>query len=679
MAPPSARLAPSAAEDARARIERLYDHLYANGRIRRPEAICAEVSKLLHTAQFLEQDRGLACAFALGSSEVADLLRSGGHDSRRPIAAEVHAAFERMNAAWGVYGPEEVLRLSDADLAFACACLDGVRVSTRERDLVGDAVEIFRTQWTKRNGGQFFTDPLVTALAMELLDYSPEKGETLVDPCAGTGGFLLAALGVLRDRLEGSVDPAQLDGALRQGAAGLLAGQEADEKVCAIANASLAARLGGGAGGVAHGDSLQPDQVLVPGSFDCAASNPPFGTKTTVKDPRVLAPFDLAKLGGRSAGTRASALPPDVLFLEQNTRLVRPGSGRLAIVLPYQIVSGPATRYVREWLLRHLKVQALVDLPPDTFQPHTGTKACLLVATRRRVPAKSLAQVRPYRLFLSSPRWIGHDRRGRPVYRRAPDGSTTGELLTDIPDVGRAFQAFRAGHDPASVHPESFTLSATRILDDPELRLNARYHTRADWLRSAPPDGRVRWTQARLGDLVERVFCPGRFRRRYVDPGPHAVPFLGGTNASQFVVETAKFLAPDDPILARVRVHAGWILVTRSGSTGIVSVVPRAWDGWAVSEHVIRIVPDPARLSPGYLYAYLKTARARAQLAQGVFGSVIDEITPDYLADLQVALPDDPEVRDRIARSVEHGEAQRNAALGSILEGIDALDELLRP
>ena len=84
-----------------------------------------------------------------------------------------------------------------------------------------------------------------------------------------------------------------------------------------------------------------------------------------------------------------------------------------------------------------------------------------------------------------------------------------------------------------------------------------------------------------LGEITKRVFCPPRFKRNYVSAGPSAVPFLGGSNITQLIAATGKYLAKDDPHLAELQVEPGWILVTRSGSTGIVSSVSMAWQGWA--------------------------------------------------------------------------------------------------
>ena len=63
-------------------------------------------------------------------------------------------------------------------------------------------LKTIRGQWAKQVGGQFFTDSLVTKLAMTFLDFDPRKGDDLVDICSGTGGFLLAGLNHIRELLK---------------------------------------------------------------------------------------------------------------------------------------------------------------------------------------------------------------------------------------------------------------------------------------------------------------------------------------------------------------------------------------------------------------------------------------------------------------------------------------------
>ncbi|HYV48443.1 MAG TPA: N-6 DNA methylase [Myxococcaceae bacterium] len=659
--------------DLDARIKRIYDHLYANASVRTPAAIAAEVGKLLRTATHLERGAGLFPAFTL-SPEVRRGLGSNDAKRTKSFARDVRAAYEVMNRDWKLYDREGLL-LSDHDLAWCCAQLDGVVVSAGKRDVFGDAVEIFRTSWAKQSSGQFFTDGRVTHLAVAMLRFDPLSGDDLIDICCGTGGFLLAGLDRIRSQVGEEAKIAELGSrALR--------GQEVDPEICEVANASLLCRLGSKKSVVHRGNSLAPTSFtpddpngLHEGTHRCAASNPPFGTKITVKDPEILRHYDLA-LG--SDGRKASARAPDILLLERNIKMLQPGVGRLAIVIPYQILSGPQTRYIREWLLRQAHLEAVVDLPAETFQPHTGTKTSLLVVRRRKRPLPAPPAKEQERVFMATPQWIGHDRRGQPVYRRAPDGRTSGTVLSDIEDVGRAFEAYLKEEDPSQVHGESFSIPVHDVLADPDLRMNARYYRDVDSAADsrALPRG---WKKVRLADACERIFFPTRFKRNYVEPSANAVPFLGGANITELLADTDKWISRDDPRFEELVVREGWVLITRSGSTGIVSTVPRAWDGVAMSEHVIRIVPREDVLSPAWLQTYLRSSIGQRALERGIFGSVIDEITPEFVGQLEVPVPKDPKMYEAIARRVTEAERSREHAIRGFRDAVVELEELLRP
>lgn len=407
---------PSAIQIER-RIDRLYDHLYANASVRTPRGIAREVGKVLHTGMFVELSGSHAPAFDFSRPELKTLEH--GHSALALLVSEgVRRNFQQMNTEWRIYPGDARIELADGDLAYVCGALSGVLISDDRRDVFGDAIEIFRLQWAKRNGGQFFTDQRVTRLAMTLLQFDPLSGDDLVDICAGTGGFLLAGLNHIQRALSAAPSRSSEVQASRL-ALKLLKGQEADRDIRDAAYATLASRLGGDEHDiVALGNSLLPDAFTGSGgsgihfaTHRCAATNPPFGTKITIKDPSILEHYDLARLpcdSGLLDFSRVSPRAPDVLFIEQNIKLLQPGVGRLAIVIPYQIASGPQMQFVRRWLLRHAYVRAVIDLPADTFQPHTGTKACLLVVGRRETPLPAVDTSFDPPVFMSAPRWIGH-------------------------------------------------------------------------------------------------------------------------------------------------------------------------------------------------------------------------------------------------------------------------------
>lgn len=664
-----------------ARIGKIYDHLYANAPVRTPMGIAYEVGKILHSAMFAEVHKGQRPAFEFLRQELKQ-LEQPDTPLATMVARQCRGNFAEMNAAWKLYPESEGILLSDFDLTYSCGMLSGVLITDHDRDVFGDALEIFRSQWAKRHGGQFFTDQRVTALAVSLLRFDPLNGEDLVDICAGTGGFLLAGLRHIQQVLA-TGSKAENESRIVQLAIRALKGQEIDLQVTGIANSTLCSRLGHTEHPIVRrGDSLAPGCFVENQDGDirfdthyCAATNPPFGTKITVKDPRILRNFDLALVNGTHSliASRLTPRAPDILFIEQNLKLLKPGVGRLAIVIPYQIASGAQALFVREWLLKKSCILAVIDLPADTFQPHTGTKACLLVVRRRDrdIPSVDTSDDPP--IFMAVPRWIGHDRRGNPMYRRSQDGTPTPNLLTDFPEVERAFSEFLAGREPGPVHNGSFVVSPSQISSDPHLRFNAAFHRP---LAAGAATSSSKMRKVILGDMVKRVFYPTRFKRNYVDWEHGAVPFLGGTNISQFLINTDKWLRCNDPMLDELRVRPGWILVTRSGSTGIVAIVPKAWDGYAVSEHVIRVVPTPEKLAPEYLYVFLQTKLAREAMARGIYGSVIDEISPQFIEELEIALPEE-RVLNRIVSEIRNAETGRDEAIRTVLSCIRTLEDAL--
>lgn len=675
------------------RLNQIYDHLYANAPVRTPSGISFEITKILRTIFYLEQ-----------SNNKYNNINELRLTNKLPLKAEpnyinlivknIHEAFEDMNKKYELYSESEKIKLSNFDLYYVYSKLNNIFISDPEKDVFGDSMEVFRSNWAKSHGGQFFTDQKVTHLAVILLQYNPLKGDDLVDICAGTGGFLLAGLNHLRNLLKDN-QSLEKEKLIEELAKKSIKGQEIDKDVCEVANITLASRMGTkGIHLIEEGNSVLPEAFdpnvnshINYNSHLSVATNPPFGTKITIKDPSILSRYELAHTYNKkrlqieliSVG-RLSPRAPDILFLEQNIKLLKPGEGRLAIVIPFQIASGPQTFFIREWLLKNAEILAIVDLPPETFQPYTGTKTSLLVVKRRKKPLYSIDLSNDHKIFMSVPKWIGHDRRGNPTYKRLVDGSFSEEALTDFPNVEESYEAFLNGNDPSKVFSESFSIPAINLTLSPDYRIDARYHKSHQEIQSSTlshSKSNNKWRLVKIKDVVSKIFYPGRFTRNYVEDPNNSIPFLGGTNITQLLLVTDKRLSITNPKLDELKVKEGWILITRSGSTGIVSSVPPAWNGYAISEHVIRIIPDPNKLSGEYLYAYLRSKYGQERLSQGVYGSVIDEITPEFIGDIEIPIPVSNGDLNKIIDSVQQGEKARQTAIESLNKAIEDIENHL--
>jgi type I restriction enzyme S subunit len=133
-----------------------------------------------------------------------------------------------------------------------------------------------------------------------------------------------------------------------------------------------------------------------------------------------------------------------------------------------------------------------------------------------------------------------------------------------------------------------------------------------------------------LGEVTARVFIPNRFKRVYVDRA-HGVPFLQGSHIVHFIPADLKFISPAvHTAMDQWLIREHWLLVTRSGTVGRVAITPPSWDGWAASEHLLRIIPkEGGTCPPGYLHAFLASFPGQTQLTSHIYGAVVDELTEE--------------------------------------------------
>jgi tRNA1(Val) A37 N6-methylase TrmN6 len=565
-----------------------------------------------------------------------------------------------MNKSWMLFEKDEKINFSDADINYICSNLYDIQLSNKEHDILGDAIEIFRNYSVKSLGGQFFTDSTVTKLALEIINFNPLYGERFIDICCGTGGFLLAAINKIKKQLE--INKIADEKYLANASKNHVLGKEIDKTIADAGNRNIQTRVGIKYQFIENIDALRLDNSYN-NSFDCIATNPPFGTKTTIKDLLILDNYELA----RQINHTISPTTPDILFLEKNINLLKPETGKLAIVLPYQILSGPRAKGIRRWILEKCIILAVIDLPVETFQPHTGTKTSLLIVKKRMNKDLHLQDVN-YNIFMSKPNWIGHDRRGNSVYKKNIDGTSTNEILCDFQTVEKDWNNYIQKKTLKS--DISFIVEAKTIINDNELRLNALYYSISE--KSIDKS-----ESSLLKNLVKNIFYPGRFKRNYVDNSSNSVPFLGGANITEHILSTKKYISLNDPHINQLIVHEGWILITRSGTTGIISMVPKEWDGFAISEHVIRIIPDSSKENPFFIYAYLQTKSAQKQISRGVFGSVIDEINPESIGNIRIPKNIDLNVKRNIISFIQKYEEARNISLAAHKQAITIINKTL--
>lgn len=136
---------------------------------------------------------------------------------------------------------------------------------------------------------------------------------------------------------------------------------------------------------------------------------------------------------------------------------------------------------------------------------------------------------------------------------------------------------------------------------------------------------------------IDGIVNAGRVKRLWVDNPQHGIPFLSSSDILQADLSTAPLISnkvvADYPQLV---IRQGWTLITRSGTIGRMVYARPDMDGMGCSEHVMRVIADPAHIPPGYLYAFLSSKYGVPMIVGGTYGSIIQSIEPHHIADLPV-------------------------------------------
>ena len=264
-------------------------------------------------------------------------------------------------------------------------------------DIMGDTFEYLLSEIsTAGKNGQFRTPRHIIRTLVEILD--PQPGMRIIDPAAGTGGFLFSAIDHI---LKNHTDPESLkiewDGTPhRADGAGLVENYDTvfnGLNYVGIDNDRTMVRIGW-MNMILHGitnpqihqrDSLgqrkEDDNIkdlIASESYDRVLANPPF-TGSVDKEDLERALFPAAGTRGKKASL-AITNKSELLFVWLMLDLLKVG-GRCAVIVPEGVLFGNTEAHTtlrRELLTEHL-VEGIISLPAGAFQPYAGVKTSILV------------------------------------------------------------------------------------------------------------------------------------------------------------------------------------------------------------------------------------------------------------------------------------------------------------
>lgn len=338
-----------------------------------------------------------------------------------------------------IFAPDARVLLKDRTTRKLVKLLESYDLSLTSFDVKGEAFEYFLGETFTGGLGEYFTPRNVVEFMVEATD--PKIGEKLVDPFCGTGGFLIYAFEIVSDKIRlNEFSAAEKDKWRLRLSNESLFGTDWKERTSQACKMNMMVH-GDGSSGVFMHDGFEdvPGRVKE-GMFDLCITNPPFGSFET--NSATLRRFDLAV--GRQSVDRV------VLAIERCIKLVKPGSGKIAIVVIDGVLNNRSERHIRDHIRQHTWIRGVISLNKETFQGYGAqAKTSILFLQRKQKPDDG----RQCSTFMAIARSTGY----------APNGEHIPG--NELPDILMDFAAFQRNAELTGQHEGSWVCTVRDRLD----------------------------------------------------------------------------------------------------------------------------------------------------------------------------------------------------------------------
>lgn len=426
-------------DDLISALEKCHDTVWQGGKLA-PTTAFDEVSKLLFCKMKDEKEgtkKGQPYRFQCGT-----------HETATEVAERVDEIYQEAKKQDEEVFKEDI-RLEPKVIYSVVEHLQGLALNKTDLDTKGVAFEKFMVDYFKGKMGQFFTPRPIIDFAVKLLE--PTHEDLVIDPSCGSGGFLLSVLDTVRHNAESDYDEQEAYDIWHNFAKKNLFGIEINDQIARICKMNMIIHDDGHTN-VISTDSLtffkdikEIHKGFTKDRFTLLLANPPFGAvvKSAEKEKKYLEQYRLGE-GRQNQKT-------EILFIERCIEFLKPGEGRMGLVLPDGILTNSSLQYVRNLLLEKCIITAIVSLPQFAFSHFgAGVKSSLVFARRKAVGEV----VADYPIFMAIAERIGYDATGRDDINElfdkekyTDDEGNEKERILDNSGILGQYREFIKGHD----------------------------------------------------------------------------------------------------------------------------------------------------------------------------------------------------------------------------------------
>ncbi|MGG3955915.1 class I SAM-dependent DNA methyltransferase [Bhargavaea massiliensis] len=281
-----------------------------------------------------------------------------------PFIKSLHG---NKNSAYAKYMSDAIFMIPTPQML--SKIVDGIdKLPLKDRDLQGDLYEYLLSKIaTAGTNGQFRTPRHIINMMVELMKPTPE--DIIVDPAAGSAGFLVAAGEYLRKHRSDLFLVQSLKEHFNNH---MFYGFDMDRTMLRIGAMNMMLH-GIENPNIEYRDSLS-EQNKDKDKYTLVLANPPF--KGSLDYEAVSS--DLLKI--------TKTKKTELLFLALFLRILKTG-GRCACIVPDGVLFGSskAHRDIRKEIVENHKLEAIISMPSGVFKPYAGVSTAIMIFTKTGV------------------------------------------------------------------------------------------------------------------------------------------------------------------------------------------------------------------------------------------------------------------------------------------------------
>lgn len=626
---------PAIPKSLNVKLKRAHGEIWSGGK-RDPLSAFDEWSKLLFAK--VEDERttpnGKPRLFQIGTSETTSI-----------VANRVIQLYKKACKRDPSIFPENAkIDLSDSKIYEVVSILEDVSITDTSADTIGSAFESFFGSVFRGQLGQYFTMRPIARFTVGMLDITHE--DYVIDPTAGSGGFLLETLLQVWHKLDRAFSGRDELWRLKDDFAKLkVYGIEIHEILARICKINLLLHHDGHTN--IEGDrSCLDNHFSLPrlsewnSKFSKIVGNPPFGDEIKEGDSDQLGGNSLQNFE-LSKGKSKEKVDSEHLILERSIEMLEPG-GTLGLVLPDGLLNnqgeGSNCPRVRRYLAKNGRFVAIVSLPDYAFRKSGAQNKTSLLFYRKftqqekrnfdsnlkQETLKNLSEGKAigetlkkldYNVFLAEARVIGYTPSGSPsILNELYDSEENGRISeVQVNSILGEFRNFQKNPCKYNGHrePDCLSIKASDMWNSHSSnRIDPKYFIFKSQELTTVPEG---WVSARITDVMRRRNSKVKPEEQ---PDEHVKVLTISQTGAIRLREAGKGINPPEWLgIYFENSSSTWFQATKEDVVyssidlwkGCIAVVSEEFDGGLVTKEfpIYEVIDE--RLDPEFLSVLLRT------------------------------------------------------------------------